>query len=279
MKYKFIRTIVNARLFGTGVHLDAQGRGKISYKKRPIWGIKSFLKMLSNKIFDELVVSLPEQEQEFQANHLEKPILKILRKLKTPIEFYQKQIRIFKGTPAAWNSMDYEQKSGMYINALFMAIEDGNTDLVEKSLMKSFGNDISLNIRLGDFGFVARAHIYCKLANRYLFYRGFTNLCKRTLKSLKQEFEEQFLEKTKVIPDKEQDSRTSEDLQGLSGNNLVMVRKLQTENSPTEILKAIEYVQANKILPAIDNLEYLLGHPSEEIQDKALEAVMKLKGL
>src|SRR6056297_1540683 len=100
MKYKFIRTIVNARLFGTGVHLDAQGRGKISYKKHSIWGIKSFLKMLSNKIFDEIVISLPEQEQEFQANHLEKPILKILRKLITPIEFYQKQIRIFKGTPA-----------------------------------------------------------------------------------------------------------------------------------------------------------------------------------
>ena len=293
MDYAIIFQIISARIAGTGIHLDISGSSTIGYKKTQIWGIKSFIKEFIRTIFDLIMSKLPQNPNEFQTSMLIKACERVLEKFNLSEDGFHSNLNQYKNSASGWNSMDMEQKTGFYLNSLFTAIEDQRAE-IDGAIFEKF--EKPPNFRLEDFGFTFRAYEYCKLANRYLFNNGFSNLEKRIYEKLIEEYDSYFgkeeNEKSKESIESERNlafnsSVTNRKLPNASEKELGEVMKtlesarrdLDGKEKEKEILDAIEYIQEENVVEAVDSLELLLSHPSDKVQEHALNAVMQLKEL
>ena len=63
-----------------------------------------------------------------------------------------------------------------------------------------------------------------------------------------------------------------------SGDLEQVLQKLRSSN-PMEITDALELIDNQHLTGAIDALEYLLNDPNFSVSERALDVIMKLKGL
>jgi hypothetical protein len=129
------------------------------------------------------------------------------------------------------------------------------------------------NFQQADFCFAFRAREYVRSANEKLFNNSFANLAERLNKMVYQEYEATFLKKKSII--QEEKISNTIDLGDNKVQNLFL--QLKSEN-PKDILSALDVIEKEMIIAALDPLEYLLNCNNDIIQERALEVIMKLKG-
>lgn len=280
--------MIAARIAGTALHLDDTQKGSsglISYKKHKIWGIKTLIKFLVDDIFNVFYESLPKNEEELEPEEdLKAPLKKICIKYGISLEKVQKFINKRKESKLIWETLDTDQQAVFVVNSFFEAIEEYlvQTYYICMSFVKLITLDPNFSPKLRrsdfgleDFGFVFRARGYAEIASNRIFNGGFDNTVKRLNKLLLKEYNETFLEKK---PQPEKDENVSYNIEDLTEEKQYVIQMLQ-EGNAHEKMEAITLIIDNRIMEALNDLEYLLNYDDENVMNAAFDAVVILKGL
>ncbi len=289
MKYQYIQDMINARIKGTAIHLDINTENEevslISYKKHRIWGLKTLIKDLIEDIFNIFYRSLPNNGKLVNPEEdLLTPIEELCNRYNVSLKNVRKLIDERKEPKRIWETLDVEQQALFIINAFFDAFEENLIDsyFISASFWKFTFIKFKLkptlkraDFGLKDFGFVFRARGYSYVFSKNIYNNAFTNTIKRLNKLLYQEYKETFLEKTQS-KDKVKEGKV--ELEALPEEKKYVIEMLRNGNSQ-EKLEAIRLIVENKILEAVNDLEYFLNNKDESVMNAAFDAVVSLKSL
>lgn len=268
MQYQFIFEFLYGRIAGTGIHLSEKGN-KISYKQLPAWGIKSFLNFYIREIYEHIIDVLPSNLKFFDPNQLIARLQKLGSQFEISLIEFDSQLNIYRNDKSIWEQLDNEQQSAFVLNAFFTAFE---LSCEEKNRYEFESLGPIPNFQQADFCFAFRAREYVRSANEKLFKNSFRNLAERLNKMVYQEYEATFLNKDYNKPEKK--TTNVSDFINNRVQNLFL--QLKSDN-PNEVMSALDEIEKEKIVAAIDPLEYLLNCNNDQIQERALEVIMKLK--
>jgi len=273
--------MINARIAGTALHLnidDNRASGQISYKKYRIWGIKTIIRSFVRDIFDIIYEHLPENELDLSPNDLLKPLHILAERYSISYENILSFIEERKKPKKIWEPLDTDLKAIFYVNSFFEAFEKNLIDEYYIAL-KFFNPKIQPQLKpadfwLKDFGFVFRARGYSRIFSKNVYNNGFANTITRLNKILYLEYRETFIDNTT------QNSSEGDilDIEALPKEKRFALEMLRNGNSH-EKLEAINIILENKIIEAVNELEFLLNYEDEKVMNRAFDTILVLKNL
>jgi len=269
MQYQFIFEFLYGRIAGTGIHLSEKGN-RISYKELPVRGIKIFLKYYIRTIYEHLIDVLPSEIKKFDPKQLILRLQTLGTQFEVSLIEFESQINIYRNDKSIWDQMDNEQQSAFILNAFFTAFEQSRE---EKNRYEFEALGPMPNFQQANFCFVFRAREYVRSANEKLYNNAFANLAERLNRFVYDEYRATFLHME--TPIKEKESGKSD--QVVVQQHRDLIQKLKSANTE-EILTALNEIERIKLIEAIEPIEYLLNNSNDQIQERALEVIMKLKG-
>ncbi|MHA1339755.1 MAG: hypothetical protein ACTSRZ_09725 [Promethearchaeota archaeon] len=173
----FIRKLIEARILGTGTHLQFSPNknelSKISYAKIPIKKIEEPLFTLVEIIFQDFLPIIPENVEDLLVDKFEQRFFEIYRKYRIKKRFLNKFLKEIRDPPENWNYMDKPLKIIMCLNAFFNALDESMIADFKRPIKRlKYLHDLlqrenpdapEIKYYLEDFGFVFRARMYIDL--------------------------------------------------------------------------------------------------------------------
>ncbi len=246
----------------------------ISYRKRRIWGIKSLIQNFVGYIYRRIVSEIPENH-EINSNMMDPILFEIGREFQVYEPYLRSGLDELKHSREVWLALDSEQKTAFKISAFFDALDQTREDLATHSIMavsKLFYQEPLIpNYKLHDFGFLFRAREYASVYSRLICNNGYANTVRRISRVLKDEFEDIFINQRDV-------EEESKPIDSTILERVTELTEVLQNGTDAEILGAIDEIQEKHLFDAQESLHFLLNHPNEEIQARALDVIMDFEG-
>jgi ribosomal protein S17E len=278
MKYKFIWDVLVGRIAGTGINLSTTKASSIGYNNKRIWGIKKIVNDMIEYFYHEITSRLPEEESSCAPDLLDDVLFDLLVRFEIPREYLEAEFNNLKSIPSAWIGLEEDMKCAFKINAFFNAIDNSREEFAKNTLnminnlFNPKGEVRIPNFRIKNFGFLFRAREYSKLFSQYVCNDGYSQTVKRISKVLLEEYQDV----QKGLENKDIDAIQENSQDPLSKEHESLIKSLESDNIDS-IIKAINEIQEKKIESMKKFLEQLLQHPNEEIQNKALDAILSFE--
>jgi hypothetical protein len=278
VKYNFILDILQARIAGTGMNLSVKKTSVVGYNNRHIRGIKKLVDEMIKYFYAEITSELPIKEDKFDSEQLKPIIYKLGDKFHIPSNYIQKEIEATLSGQQMIRGITEEMTSAFIINAFFNAFDTYREDFASNSIsiiQNMFVRRLNRNLpnfKQSNFGFLFRAREYSKSFSDVVYNGGFNGTVKRISNALLDEYHS-----LKKSPDASSNTEVDLEFNTESDSKFKEMSESLKSKNKEKIIEAIMKIQSERIIEMKKELEQLLQHPNDQIQNLALDAIMSFE--